>query len=143
MKKIIATSAGFEGEVHIVYDNDDGMLMTVDFAHALLNAKQVQYFMEKTPVYYAGKILAQQFSSKLTLVEESISITFSMFWLKYARKINKARCERIWDKLSKSDRVKAYYGIFPYDRHLQSNSWKSKADPETYLKNKYWENEWR
>jgi hypothetical protein len=66
-----------------------------------------------------------------------------MFWQLYDKKINRKRCEPLWDKLSKNKQVAAWAGINAYNKFLQANSWRKKADPESYLKNEMWENEWK
>jgi hypothetical protein len=66
-----------------------------------------------------------------------------MFWQRYDKKINRKRCEPLWEKLSKPKQVAAWAGIDAYNKFLQANSWRKKADPETYLRNEMWENEWK
>lgn len=142
MKKIIATAEGLDGEVHFVYD-DNGMLLTLDFAHAELDEKQRNWFLERTPVLYSNNLPHAFGTNKLTFVSADYRISFDMFWEKYNKKFNKKRCEPLWNKLTKTKQVKAYYGISSYDKHLIKNPWKTKADPETYLRKEYWENDWR
>ena len=78
----------------------------------------------------------------VTITEGEIIIYFKQFWAKYNRKINKARCEPLWSKLTNSEQLKAYTGIDKYIAYLKKESWRNKLDPENYLKNKTWENEY-
>lgn len=67
-----------------------------------------------------------------------------MFWKAYDVKVNKKRCIPIWDKLTKTQQVKAWAGIKKYDSYLKSLKWsRPKADPDTYLRQEYWENEYK
>lgn len=81
-------------------------------------------------------------AATLTVVESDFEITFEMFWLKYRKKINRLRAEANWKRLSKTQQVKAYYGIDAYDKFLDRMEWRKKQDPENYLKNKMWESEY-
>lgn len=140
MKKFIITSEGFAGEVHIVYNNS--VLMLLDLSQAELNPEQVHYFKEKSPTMYFPDSFGQHFSSKLTIVEASFEVTFEMFWAKYAHKINRDRCVKLWDKMSITDRIKAYFGITPYFAYLGRTGFRNKKDPENYLRNKMWLTDW-
>lgn len=140
MKKFIITSTGYSGEVHIVY-GIDGLLMLLDFSHAKLNAEQVKWFKEQSPTMYLKETFTMG-SSKLTVVESGYEITLEMFWEKYNRKVNLKRFTKLWNKAGKSTHVQAYFGITAYDNHLAMNTWKNKADPETYFKNEYWLTDW-
>ena len=50
---------------------------------------------------------------------------------------------QLWNKLGKTEQVKAYYGITTYDKYLSRETWRGKVDPENYLRNQMWENEWK
>lgn len=142
MKKLIATSPRFGGEVHVVY-NQENILMLLDFTHAELTAQQTEFFKGRVPTFYQPDIFLSLFgNTQLTVVEGSYELTFMMFWEKYKHKVNKKRCEPLWEKLSKTKQVKAYHGITAYLNHLAARPWKNQADPETYLKNEYWETDW-
>lgn len=142
MRKFIITSSGYTGEVHIVY-GADALLMIIDFSHAELNAEQVYWFKEHIPpMYFADTFAGHLHSSKLTIVEGSYELTFDMFWAKYDHKINKKRCEPLWVKMGKTKQVKAYHGLTAYLSYLAKRPWQTQANPETYLKEEYWETDW-
>lgn len=44
--------------------------------------------------------------------------------------------------MGKLDKILALQGIKKYDAFLKEQKWRAKADPETYLRNKMWENEY-
>ena len=76
------------------------------------------------------------------VVEADFEVNFDMFWKAYNHKINKLRAVALWGKLSKTDQVKAYYGVAVYDKFLKKEGYRKKADPETYLRNKMYDNEY-
>jgi hypothetical protein len=142
MKKILITSTKFSGEISAIYA-DDLLLVSIDFSMAQLNAEQIDWMKGRIP----SKLFAE-FSDcfkgvPITALMEGYEVTFDMFWHAYGEKINRLRCEKRWDKLSKTDKAKAYAGVAVYLRHLAKNTWQSKANPDTYLMNKYWNNEWK
>lgn len=147
MKKFLITSENYHGEIAVLYKEkeDFHQLMMIDFLQADLNDEQVTYFNHKIPskVKHWDEVLAAFGSTKLVFTSSNFQVSFEAFWRKYDRKINKIRCEKIWEKMSLAARADAYVGLTKYLHHLQLNAWKSRADPETYLKNRYWENEWK
>jgi len=142
MKRIITTSAAFSGEVYIVY-GENNMLLLIDFMNAVLSPEQINFLKQFTPVFYNDQFPEAFGKARLEFVIEGYEVTFDMFWRKYDEKLNRDRCLKRWDRMPKADRAKAYAGITPYFRHLQKNTWKNKANPDTYLRDKYWENEWK
>lgn len=70
---------------------------------------------------------------------EKNTISFDLFWDAYDKKVDRVRCEKIWNKLSEPDhqiileRVPDYVASTP-DK-------KFRKDPSTYLHNRSWENE--
>lgn len=146
MKKIIITSDNFGGEVYAVYDLE-GQLISIDFAASNLTAAQKDWIKVHLPVA-GGDHLAYikdcfGGAKSVRILMEGYEVTFDMFWQAYGEKVNRIRCEKRWDKLSKADRQKAFSGLAAYQRHLARNNWQNKANPDTYLMNKYWENEWK
>jgi hypothetical protein len=143
MKKLILTSEAYEGEVLLMYDADNH-LVVLDMMAAKLDAVQIDFMKKLAPVVYDKKTFQASFrSDSLKVVESAFQITFEMFWDRYAKKINKDRCDRLWKRLTEAEKAKAWLGLNRYLYHLALNTWKTKADPETYLSKKYYENEWK
>jgi hypothetical protein len=110
---------------------------------AEMDAEIVLRFKDAIPVTVETLMTGNAFSKATTIVEADFTITFEMFWQRYDKKINRKRCEPLWNKLSKTKQVTAWAGIEAYNKFLQGNSWRVKADPETYLRNEMFENEWK
>lgn len=144
MKKITITgSSAWEGYIEVIY-NDSDSIIKFDFMGAELNNQQKDLFMRRCPVTYSTGCISKAFPhSNLKVIEGDYFVTFNDFWQEYNLKRNRLRCEKLWNKMSNADKVLAHFGIRAYRRHLQLNTWKNQADPETYLKSRYWENEWK
>lgn len=147
MEKLIITHKNFQGEIIAIY-GEENELLAIDFTQADLSLEQRRYFTNRMPPEY-GKNFIDHFRNSagectLIVVPEKHEITFEMFWSRYGVKHNRIRCEKIWDRMSKSDKVKAYYGITAYFKFLERQPFnRQKLDPENYLKNKIWNNEWK
>lgn len=72
-------------------------------------------------------------------VEMQIKLSFDMFWDKYNDKerSSKKRSQRIWEKLSEENQIKAYYY---YDRYNRNRGSAEKKYCETYLSAEMWNN---
>jgi hypothetical protein len=141
MRKYIITSQKFTGQVELVY-NGRGLLNRVDLSAGELDEQQVHYLVRHIPAL-EGEIGNSFKHVPLTIVSEDYRITFEDFWNRYDQKHNRKRAEALWNRLSKTDQVLAFNGLQAYTRHLHNNNWKNKADPDTYLRNKMWENNYK
>jgi len=142
MKRFIVTSPSWVGEAEIVY-NDAGKLARLSFEGCTIpeHDRVVCNFKFITPVSI-DKLQEAFAPTSATIVEADFEVNFDMFWKSYNLKHNRLRAVKLWDKLSKTDQVKAYYGIPVCDKFLKKENWRSKADPETYLRNKMYDNEY-
>lgn len=143
MLKLIATSPKYQGEVIIVY-GDDNKLLLLDMQGAALSVNQTGYLTTRMPVLYDTNFQQHFADAPITFIESSYEVGFEEFWKLYNKKVNKARCLPIWDKLSQADQVAAYTGLRRYNAFLASLEWnRTKADPERFLKDKMWLNDWK
>ncbi len=126
----------------IVYD-DKGVLTSFTVAGTGMNDQQVFIFKKMVPVKVENIEAAFAEHKQITVVEMDFEVTFEMFWLAYDNKVNKKRSLSIWDKMTKSSQVKAWAGVASYKAFLKKKNWRSEADPDTYLRQEYWENEYK
>lgn len=141
MKQFILTHPKLQGQIVLQY-NDAETLQLVDMTEVAMQAEGIGRFLQKVPTQIAQLWpYTAQFGT--TIVESTFEISFDVFWKRYNKKINRIRALKLWDKLNTTEQIAAYYGIPKYDAYLKKESWRSKADPETYLRNKYWENEYK
>jgi hypothetical protein len=141
MRRFLITSPSFTGEAELVYNTNE-TLIWIDMSKTNMAANLVTAFKNKVPANVQQ--LAAAFADTMaTVVEADYEVSFEMLWLKYDKKINRKRCEPLWNKLSKTEQVRAFNGIDAYNKFLKREGWRSKADPETYLRNQYWLNEYK
>lgn len=142
MNRYIITSPGFTGEINVLYGLDNKLLY-IDFMKSDMSEEQIDFFKRKLPVIYNDSFLEAFGSSRLNVVKEGYVVSFEQWWNRYELKRNRDRCLKLWNKLSTADQVNAFFKLPMYLRHLSLNPWKTKADPDTYLRNRYWESEWK
>lgn len=142
MRLFNITHPKYTGTVKVVY-GVTGQIQKVDFSAAQIPADIISGLKRAIPVTVQGIEAGEGFGKEATIVEAAFEMTFDMFWTAYDKKINRLRAEKQWNKLSKTDQVLAYTGVAKYDEFLKANHWRKKADPENYLANQYWNNEWK
>lgn len=139
MKKFIVTGS-FAGQLNIVYTEND-LLGKVEYMGGELLPEQIGWLQRNLPIVYDSTFPAFVAKSKLTFIEERYEVTFEQFWEAYDLKVHKKRAQDAWGRMSKADKVKALMGVAPYDRHLQRSGY-GKAHADTYLKDRYFDNDW-
>ncbi len=145
MRKFSITSPSFSGEIFIEY-NKFGVLHLIDASQTKFNEHWIQGFVVKVPKTIDAKAttLATFIStSRQTLIIVECYATFEAFWDKYDKKINKKRVEKLWNKLSEANKLRALNSIVQYDKHLKYiETGRGKADPENYIRKEMYLNEW-
>lgn len=152
MKRFLVTAPTYKGEAVLVYD-ESSILVCIDITQIEPRSTFSRFFFDNVPRYFHGyekesgeKVMGLEEwlegKKDVRIIQEDFEISFKEFWELYNKKINKLRCEPLWKKLNKDKKLKAYYGIKVYDRFL-ATSYRNKADPENYLRNEMWENEWK
>jgi hypothetical protein len=141
MKRFLISSPQFTGDAEIIYDAAD-RLIRIDVSATNMPCNMVDKFKEKIPsnVIAITTVFA---GTAATVVEAALQISFEQFWKEYNHKVKKIRAKEAWDKLSEADQVKAFYGIAAYDKFLKKGGWRSKVDADRYLKERYFENEYK
>ena len=142
MRQFIVTSTKFKGQAVLLY-NDKEVVCMIDLQQTNMDAENTSHFKNAVPLTIKHIESGTGFSKETTCVEVDFVVTFEMFWQKYDKKINKKRCEPMWEKMTKAKQVAAWAGIDAYEAFLLATSWRKKADPETFLRNEMWENEWK
>lgn len=130
----------YKGEIQVLYG--ELQLLRFDCSNAQINNETLGAFKKMLPVTLAEFLLGKWCSASTSVVEADYEVSFLDFWAAYNKKINKIRAENHFNRLNKMERIKALNGIKPYEKYLKDNNWRSKADPETYIRNKMWDNEY-
>lgn len=79
--------------------------------------------------------------AKGKLVEVQREVTFDSFWDAFGKKVNRARTEPLWNKLSDSDKAKCLDSVSSYIKCLERTG-RYKQDPETYIRSRNFETNW-
>ncbi len=141
MKRFFVTSEKFMGTAELLY-NEKGTLSKIDMTQANMDENAVVAFKRAVPHNLAILIRNEWCSTGTTVVEADLEVTFDMFWNLYDDKINKKRCIPLWNKLNKVQQVSAYYGISRYKKYLHKTG-VFQLNPENYLRNETWENQYK
>ncbi len=139
MRKFLIThKTHWSGTIDVLYNND--ILIRVDFQNAIIKSNVIKEFLQRlSPTI---EQISKELGEKCVITESDFEITFEDFYNAYNNKVSKKRALAIWIKLNKADQLGAYLGIKPYNKFLTSTGFRQKADPDTYLRNRYWENEY-
>lgn len=152
MKRILVTSkntsSGFAGALELIYGEmlpgtTERPLLLLDMRAAVLNNKQREWIIAMTPVYYGIDYPKRWGTDKLLVSEADMEVDFyNDFYNPYGKKVNAARCLKIWDKYTKADQIACAAGTRAYLRYLSRYSWRTQKDPEGFLKNRMWTTDW-
>lgn len=139
MKKYILTWPGIAGHCTLIYD-ENGTLAKVDVSQCEFTVDSIEKLLSQLSARVGN--IKSKLPEVTNIQVQEIEVTFEIFWRRYGKKINRLRAVKLWDKLSTSDMLRAYNGITRYNKYLKQEGWRGKADPETYLRNRSWENEY-
>lgn len=134
--------AEMEGNIMVKYSpvETGGRLVSVDFSNISFDKKQIEWFLGFVPVVFVQEIEKGHGNVSVELIYNVV--TFDDFWKPVIKKVNKSRCIIEWDKLKTEDKHRAIAGYKNYRRYLERNTWRSEADPEQYLKKRFWDTDW-
>ena len=99
--------------------------------------------------FEAGVMLAQRFMKSPSVStmqceypdtdDEAFCVEFETFWNAYEKKVGRPKCEKLWAKLSLADK-KACIEYIPLYKQAQPDK-QYRKNPETFLRNKSWNDE--
>lgn len=136
METYILTSEAFEGQV--IINNDNGNL-TANFLESNISLGQQKFvldMMSRGIDVMLANINKPGNNAKMV----AMVIDFDMFWNRYDDKLSSSRkrTKAKWDKMSESERAKAYHYIGKYFCSIPGGTRKKYA--ETYLNAELWNN---
>lgn len=136
MRRYAVTSPNFEGEMIFGYDSE-GVLKYYE-NNAELQTEHLIWLSRNFPFSDVDlpKIV------KTGKIKEITDLSFERIWKDYAFKVgNKARAEKLWYKLSESERIAVFESLSKYKYYLRTHQGLMQAYLETYLSQRRWENE--
>lgn len=116
--------------------NEEGDLISI-VLDGELNADQRRYALRNLPVgvNYIFDV-AKKFGWKVTPV--AFNLSFDHFYEVYGNKVGKKQAQKVWDRLSKDNKIKALMYIKTYDQNLKLTPGVQKKYPATYLNSEPW-----
>lgn len=139
---LLTNPTKFTGTAEVMY-NENGTLCKIDLTQTNMPPQVVNHFKQIIPAQFTVDAFVASFGKDTTVIEAEFTVTFDMFWLAYNNKVNKKRAEAIWDKLTKTKQVLAWAAIKKYEGFLKKQGdWRNKQDPDTYLRNETFLNEY-
>jgi hypothetical protein len=135
---LITTPNSPDGMLY-TYEKESGCFVSISIKQESMSIETRKKLIESIPITLNDFFSWAKGIKGVTCVELEQHITFEMFWYKYNDKIrsSKKRSLKLWDKLSESDQIKAYYHIDTYNRK-RGNAEKKYC--ETYLTAELWNN---
>lgn len=121
--------------------NENGALVSQDLTEADLNAAQINWFNNKMPKFLHQLKESIKGSKKAVLrIVQQEKVSFEQFWDKYNYKARSSRKKALncWNRLSQTDRDKAFNYISTYERSIPNGIAKKYA--EIYLNAELWNN---
>jgi len=122
---------------------DDAPLISIDFSEALLDDRGKQWLKCKAPTRLVQHYAAAWETDRIKVLIEKKELDFDAdFYVPYGKPVNRQRALKAWENLSYVKRAAVVGRLKGYLWHLSHNTWKSKADPETYIKKAMYETNW-
>lgn len=137
MREYLIHSTKLGTDIRVIF-NDDGLL--VGFAiDGNLTEGEHSKMMRGLPHKESELDQVRKFKG-VTVTEMEPDLSFETFYNSYGYKVSKLEAERAWNKLNKSDKLKALKGIRRYIKSCE-NSRRGLCHPSTYLNKRRWEDE--
>lgn len=139
MKHYILTSSKFDGQ--IVYKYDAAGYLVYFSYEAEMNEEQRTWALTKMPLTASGFTDMVGKSTTVKVQEIKQDLGFDAFWEAYDHKLNRKRCEPLWNKMNEKNRLLCLNSIRAYNKYLERTGIRKK-DPEGYLKNEMYHNDY-
>lgn len=145
MKKYLVTNAAFTGEVTLVYDAND-MLVCIDLLNATMQPETIAAFKRAVPVVGSAENFKAAFSAATTIVAANVEISWEMMYKDWPYKRNAFEGKKVWDKMSASDKVAAFYNKKDYISYCKRQQSKYEYQPmmiDRFLRKREFETDWK
>ncbi len=121
----------------------EGFLVSWLLIDGQLTDKQREWLFNPSRFPYTEDVIKVWKTIKnIDVIVGQPDLSFDVFYNIYKYKVKRVTAEKAWKKLSKADRLEAIAGVKRYDGHLQRKHGQSKANPATYLNQRYWEDQY-
>jgi hypothetical protein len=125
------------GQVIFIY-NEDNCLQQLIISETI-SRKQYEALFSCLPWHYSMMPALRELAKESTFIEQTIAITFEMFWNRYNDKdrSSKKKTQTMWDKMPITEQTKAFIYIPTYNRNRGAAE---KKYTTTYLSDALWNN---
>lgn len=137
MNRYILTHAKMQGEVELGYASSGRLLLW--HVRAELNQASYNKLLENIPT--DEKHIDYYRKRGFNVKHLPPDLSFDVFWKLYDNKKSRLKAEKLWQKMTTAERMQAIEQIPAYNRFLTSKNME-KAFPDTWLRNKRWQDEY-
>lgn len=139
MKKFILTSPKFTGEVIFGYNETDRLVYYENTS--TMTEHHLDWLLGHLPHASAWIDIIAKKAPGARIVEVPEDLTFDRFWIAYDKKINRKRAEPLFEKLNAAAKMQAIVRIKAYQEYCHYKQ-RGIADPEKYLRDRFFETDW-
>jgi len=135
-------SEKFTGSVALFYEN--GMLACIDLRDTNMNRRGRHWLFKNAPVSEEGLLAFSKLLTHTKITEEAVTVSLEDFKREYPYKRNNHLLPPIWNKMNKSEQMKAYLAAREYRKYCDRESrWYKPKIAAAWLRAKEWMNDWR
>lgn len=117
----------------------NGLLAKFELQEGELDSKQINWlFVQGKFPYLEQQIKGWKAIKNLEIKVGEPDLSFETFYAVYAVPQKKKVAEKLWDKLSKKDKIEALKAIPRYNNWLAHKNGIQKQLPDTYLRQERW-----
>lgn len=141
MRRFFITSAKFTGQAELLY-TASGILSCIDATNTNMDEETIKAFKRAVPANIAGLAAGEGFSADTVIVEADFEVDFNLFWKDYPLHRNRYKAEQLFNKMAKTEQVKAYHNLKLYKDYCRQREWYTPMMADKYLRSREYETEW-
>jgi len=132
----------FTGTMIFKYDLE-GFLTHFELVDAQLNEVQRNWLYTQKFPYKAERLKHFYAINNFTVTKGLPDVSFEAFYNLYAYKVKRTRAEGLWAKLNQTEKINCLASIKPYNNWLRRQNGIAKQQPDTYISQKRWLDDFR
>lgn len=149
MYKYIITHKELQGEELEITYNANGRLLKWDATNIHhLQPNQLQWLKINVPVELTDPMaqftkIIEDAKGKLNITQSEFDVSFNTFWEAFDNKLHKKDAQRLFEKLSYTDKVKCINSCVAYRKYCnRKGEWYNQQLPDTYISKRNFDTEW-
>lgn len=150
MHKYLLDFKELPGDELTISYNAAGRLIKIDATAApSISVKQINFLKHHIPGELTDPLaqftqLIEVCMGKIGITQSEFDVDFNTFWEAYNYKRHKIPAQKLYEKLSYSDKLKCITSIADYDKYRSRLKWNlEKMLPDTYISKREFETEWK